>query len=202
MSDEQARHGRQWLTGKSVRILLFIGFVIMNHASCITFDSMRLLNTLVFSFLIFLVSFPIHAEEIRNFYSEIFISKDGSVNVQEDIEYDFEGELRHGIFREIPYKYQIGIKNYNLRMDVEGVTDFDEIPYKYKVSRGGGRITVKIGEPDKEVSGVHEYRIQYIVDGAIVFFKDHDELYWNVTGNEWRIPIKKASAKIYFDGEI
>jgi predicted membrane protein DUF2207 len=163
---------------------------------------MKSINTLVFSFLIFLISFPVYAEEIRHFYSEVFISKDGSVSVQEDIEYDFEGELKHGIFREIPYKYQIGIKNYNLRIGVEKVTDFDEIPYKYKVSRGGGRVTVKIGDPDKEISGVHEYRIEYIVDGAIVFLKDHDELYWNVTGNEWRIPIKKASAKIYFDGEI
>ena len=26
------------------------------------------------------------------------------------------------------------------------------------------------------------------------FFKDHDELYWNVTGNYWKAPIKEASA--------
>jgi uncharacterized membrane protein len=161
---------------------------------------MRFLVAVVLSFFIFVLSFPVYAEEIKSFYSEIFISKDGSVSVQEDIEYDFEGELRHGIFREIPYKYQIGVKNDNLRMNVAKVTDFNDAPYKYKVSHENGRVEVRIGDPDKEITGVHGYRIQYIVDGAITFFKDHDELYWNVTGNEWKIPIEKASAKVYFDG--
>ncbi len=115
---------------------------------------MRLLNTLVFSFFIFLLSFPlVFAEEIRSLYSGIFISKDGSISVQEDIEYDFEDELRHGTFREIPYKNQVGIKNYNLRMDVTKVTDLNDNPYNYKASRGNGRVTVKIGDPHKETSG-------------------------------------------------
>ncbi len=123
--------------------------------------------------------------------------------MQEDIEYNFGGELRHGIFRDIPYKYQIdNIRNYNLRMNVNKVTDFAEKPYRYKVSRKRGRMMVKIGDPDKEITGVHGYRIDYLVDGAIVFFEEHDELYWNITGNEWRVPIRRASAKIYFDREI
>ena len=163
---------------------------------------MRLINILAFSFLIFLFSYPVNSEEIKDFYSEIFISSDGSINVQENIEYDFGYELRHGIFREIPYKYEIGIKNYNLRMNVIRVTDFKENPYNYKVNRERGRMIVKVGDPDKEITGVHDYRIEYLVDGAIVFFKEHDELYWNVTGNEWRVPIRKAGAKIYFDREI
>lgn len=159
----------------------------------------RSLITIALSFSIFLLPFPVYAEEIKSFYSEIFIGKDGSVSVQEDIEYDFGGELRHGIFREIPYKYQIGVKDYNLRMGVAKVTDFNDATYKYKVSGESGRVTIKIGDPDKEITGVHEYRIEYFVDGAIVFFKDHDELYWNVTGNEWKVPIDKARTKVYFD---
>src|SRR3990172_12563180 len=163
---------------------------------------MKSIIIVTFSLLISSLSFPVYSEEIRDFYSEIFISSDGSINVQENIEYDFGYELRHGIFREIPYEYEIGIKNYNLRMNVIRVTDFKETPHKYKVSRERGRVNVKIGDPDKEITGVHEYRIEYFIDGAILFFKDHDELYWNVTGNEWKIPILKASAKMYFDGEI
>jgi len=163
---------------------------------------MRLINILAFYLLISSLSFPVYSEEIRNFYSEMFISSDGSTSVQENIEYDFGYELRHGIFREIPHKYEIGIKNYNLRMNVTRVTDFEENLYNYKVSRERGRVIVRIGDPDKEITGVHDYRIEYLVDGAILFFKDHDELYWNVTGNEWKIPILKASAKIYFEREI
>src|SRR6059058_2471314 len=31
---------------------------------------------------------------------------------------------------------------------------------------------------------------------ALRFFEDHDELYWNVTGDEWDVPIQSASARI------
>ncbi len=30
----------------------------------------------------------------------------------------------------------------------------------------------------------------------IRFFEDHDELYWNVTGNEWENPIDLVTARI------
>ncbi len=159
-------------------------------------------NILAFSFLICLFSFPAYSEEIRDFHSEISINNNGVISVQESMEYDFGNELRHGIFREIPYRYQIDIKNYNIRINVDRVTDFEGNPYKYKVSRERGRVIIRVGDPDKEITGVHGYRIEYIVDGAILFLKDHDELYWNVTGNEWKIPITKASAKVSFDREI
>ncbi|MGH7792828.1 MAG: DUF2207 domain-containing protein, partial [Thermodesulfobacteriota bacterium] len=164
--------------------------------------SKKLIITILFYFSIPLFSLPLQAEEIRNFYSEIFITKDASITVQENIEYDFGDELRHGIFREIPFEYQVDIRNYNLRMDVNKVINFEGSPYNYKVTRGNGRVNVRIGDPDKEITGVQGYRIDYLVERAVVFFKDHDELYWNVTGNEWKIPIRKASAKVYLEGEM
>ena len=145
---------------------------------------------------------PLYAEEIKDFYTEMLISHDGSVGVQEDIEYDFGSEYKHGIVREIPYEYQIGIKNYNLRMHPNRATNFDGLPYEKRVSRDRGRLILRIGDPDKVVSGVKNYRIDYTVDGAITFFKDHDEIYWNVTGNEWKVPIARASAKVYFDNGV
>ena len=150
---------------------------------------------------IYVTSFfaPLYAEEIQDFYVEMLIREDGSISVQEDIEYDFGSEHKHGIMREIPYKYQIGIKNYNLRMHPNRATNFDGVPYEKKVSRDRGRLIIRIGDPNKVVSGVKNYRIDYAVDGAITFFKDHDEIYWNVTGNEWKFPISRASAKVYFD---
>jgi len=39
--------------------------------------------------------------------------------------------------------------------------------------------------------------IEYRVANALRFFDDHDELYWNVTGNEWEIPIHRASASLH-----
>ncbi len=155
-------------------------------------------------FLTFLFSFAIisNAEEIRNFHSNIFIKNDGTILVQENIEYDFGRALRHGIFRDIPYKYNYGYKNYSTRLDVENVTDSNGTPYNYEVNKSGSWANIKIGDPDRKITGTHSYLIEYKVRGAIAFFEDHDELYWNVTGDEWRIPILSSSANVIFDREI
>ncbi len=154
---------------------------------------------LVLSFLSFSFQAESRAELIKNFHSEITINRDGTVNVREDIEYDFQYAERHGIYRDIPYKYDYGYKRYSIRLDVNSVTDFNGDPYKYEVSSSGGSIHIRIGDPDTTVTGVHGYRIEYTVMGAIAFFEDHDELYWNVTGDEWRVPIMRAGARVSFD---
>jgi len=122
--------------------------------------------------------------------------------VDEEIEYDFQHALRHGIYRDIPYKYNYGYKKQTIKLHVEEVTDFKGGPYPYKVSESGSRVNVRIGDPDSKVTGVHGYRIQYFVDGAIAYFDDYDEVYWNVTGNEWRVPIRHASAKVSFENGV
>ena len=43
---------------------------------------------------------------------------------------------------------------------------------------------------------MHEYRIRYRVDRAVLFFDDHDELYWNATGTDWPVEIRHAQAHV------
>ena len=45
-------------------------------------------------------------------------------------------------------------------------------------------------------AGEYEYFLQYRTHRQVGFFKDFDELYWNVTGNGWAFPIDRASAEI------
>ena len=45
-------------------------------------------------------------------------------------------------------------------------------------------------------SGEHEYQIRYRTTRQLGFFADHDELYWNVTGNGWDFAIDHASAAV------
>ncbi|MEM7009521.1 MAG: DUF2207 domain-containing protein, partial [Thermodesulfobacteriota bacterium] len=149
-----------------------------------------------------LIASSVSAEEIRNFNSNIYINNDGTINVQENIEYDFGNALRHGIYRDIPYKYNLGYKNYNTRLDVLNVTNFKGEPYIYEVTKSGGWVNIRIGDPDRKVTGIHSYRIEYRVRGAITFFDDHDELYWNVTGDEWRVPILSSIANVKFGQDI
>lgn len=158
------------------------------------------LLALVISFL--LGPYSAFAEDIKSFHSNIYIQKDGSILVQENIEYDFKNALRHGIYRDIPYRYNSGFTKYSVRLDVEAVTNFNEEPYIYEVNQSGGWANIKIGDPNRKISGLHNYRIEYTVRGAIGFFEDHDELYWNVTGDEWRVPILSSGADVYFDEDI
>ena len=119
-----------------------------------------------FWFLAFVLSFlfivyPSVAEEIKNFQSEIYIQKDGSILVEENIEYDFGNALRHGIYRDIPYKYSSGLSKYSVRLDVEDVTNSNGDPYIYQVSKSGGWANIRIGDPDRKITGRHNYRIRY-----------------------------------------
>lgn len=136
-------------------------------------------------------------EQINSFDVNINFLRDGSLRVEENIEYRFIDVYRHGIYRKIPYKYKKGKNNYNLRVDVGSVTDFSGKEYPTEVSKTGDYINIKIGDPTKKITGNHGYRIEYFVKRAILFLDDHDELYWNVTGTKWRIPIENASARVY-----
>jgi uncharacterized membrane protein len=60
----------------------------------------------------------------------------------------------------------------------------------------GPVIYIRVGDPKRFVERRQTYVITYEVENAILFFNDHDELYWNVTGNYWKAPIKETSADV------
>jgi len=131
---------------------------------------------------------------INKFHSDVMIGEDSSVIVKETIDVEFH-QPRHGIYREIPFKYRDDFgKVITTPTKVLSVTDGSGKAWKYKVERTGPMIHVRIGDAKRYVEGRWTYIITYKVENVILFFKDHDELYWNVTGNYWKAPIKEASA--------
>ncbi len=147
--------------------------------------------------LIFFVS-PALAQyfTIEKFHSDIMVHEDSSVIVKETIETEFH-QPRHGIYREIPFKYRDDLgKVVVTPTRVLSVTDESGKAWKYRVDKTGPIINVRIGDAKRYVSGHQTYVITYQVENAILFFDDHDELYWNVTGNYWKAPIKEASATV------
>src|SRR5258708_7608998 len=46
-------------------------------------------------------------------------------------------------------------------------------------------------------TGRHVYTITYTTNRQLGSYKDHDELFWNVTGNGWDFPIDAASATVH-----
>ncbi len=156
----------------------------------------RLITLLIVAFLLFNGIFALaqtssadSSERIKNFEVDITIEKDNSLSIKESILYDFGDNLKPGIYRDIPIN-NIGIK-------VQKVLDEFNNPYPFKVFKGEKNIEIRIGDPDKLVNGEKTYNIFYNVQDGIRFFEDHDELYWNVTGNDWEVPIENSKAVIH-----
>ncbi|MBI4379546.1 MAG: DUF2207 domain-containing protein [Nitrospinae bacterium] len=153
---------------------------------------------LVTGFTISVFISPLYAQDftIKKFHSDIFIQEDSSFIVKETIEVQFH-RPRHGIYREIPFRYVNELGNI-LETPTKALSVIDETGegYTYKVQRTGNVIHIRIGDAEKFVEGRQVYVIAYKVENAILFFNDRDELYWNVTGNYWQAPIHEASAKV------
>lgn len=142
-------------------------------------------------------------EVIRNYIVKLNVERDGRVQVVETIRYDFGQNERHGIFRKIPYtKTNTDGKKFELDISNVSVTDGNDKKYSFASAKDNTYLTLKIGDPNKTIVGMHTYRISYIVSGALTYFSDHDELYWNATGDEWVVPIEQATVAVSLPSEI
>ncbi len=151
-------------------------------------------------FLFFFFSRPLFAqnsETIHSFHEEILLNTDGTIQITEKILYDFSKNKSHGIYRIIPYtKYDDNNTRYDTTLTDFTVTNEQGKPYKFERETKDERIILKIGDPNKTISGSNIYNISYTISGALGYFDNYDELYWNITGNFWETPITTASAAI------
>jgi hypothetical protein len=125
------------------------------------------------------------------------VGRDGDLRVAERIVVFFESP-RHGIYRDIPVRYNVrtGLAH-DLRFELEAVLDPDGRPQPVQTSREGRNVRIRIGDPHRTVQGERTYILRYRVRRAVDFFPDHDELYWNVTGHEWAVPIAAAAVRVH-----
>ncbi|MEK9152913.1 MAG: DUF2207 domain-containing protein, partial [Patescibacteria group bacterium] len=136
------------------------------------------------------------AEEIRSFAGDVSVGEDGLVRVIEHISYFFPAP-KHGIYRDIPTEYVTKEgKRSRIPIDVVSVTGRGGSAWRYTVENNDVGIRIKIGDPDQNVSGEQTYDISYRATGALRYFGDHDELYWNATGTGWTVPIRRATASV------
>ena len=164
---------------------------------------LRLTSLLVFSLIVCCFSVA-HAQErswrISDFSADIEVHKDGSADVNERISLVFIGAF-HGIHRYIPVDYT-GPEgsNYSLFLKVQKVTDEEGQALKYSSKTQGGYrvLTIMIPGATDTSKRIH---IVYSIRNAVKFFEDHDEFYWNVTGNGWPVPIDAAAAYVRFPAE-
>src|SRR5208282_3658198 len=134
-----------------------------------------------------------HNWSVADFKDTISIAADGTALVSEKITVTFVGEW-HGIHRTIPVEYP-GAQgtNYTLFLDVLSVADENGNKLKYDSSKSGAYRDLKIYIPGA-VDATRIVNIDYSVRNGVRFFDSYAEFYWNVTGNDWPVPIDHASA--------
>ncbi len=132
-------------------------------------------------------------EAILSFKAEIFLNADGTLDVGENITYDFGPYQRHGIYRDIPLSSPDGPDIAIRRLIVVDENGNDR---PFSLSEEGNVLRIKIGDPDKVIEGEHFYRIHYTVWNAVRRFEAYDEVYWNATGDQWEVPIASSSAEV------
>lgn len=142
---------------------------------------------------------PSFAEMIHSFDTNIIAHKNGTMDITEIINYDFGNENRHGIYRNIPLYSSIG--NLYRVIKIENITVLrDSQKENFTLSNNSKNLDIKIGNANTTITGAHAYAISYTVTNGIGSnFADHDEIYWNATGNEWQVPIERASVRVQTD---
>lgn len=135
-------------------------------------------------------------ERIRGFGVAIDVASNGTLEITETIDYDFGGTERHGIIRNLVRRELYdGDKDRRYEIDVQGVTS-DGASVPYTTSDDTWYRNVRIGDPDRTVTGEHRYVLRYRVVGALLPFDSFDELYWDATGTEWQVPVDQAEVTV------
>jgi uncharacterized membrane protein YgcG len=126
------------------------------------------------------------------------------MQVTETIRVRAEGnQIRHGIYRDFPTDYKDRYGNrVHVDFEPQGLTrDGNDEPYHSEAQGNGTRVYFGAADVTLEHSE-YEYAFRYRTTRQLGFFADHDELYWNATGNGWDFPIDAASATVTLPGSI
>jgi uncharacterized membrane protein YgcG len=161
---------------------------------------MRWLGLLLLALAVPLAASPAAAEEERilSFHSRVQVEPDSSLTVTETIKVRATGDqIERGIYRDFPTYYpdidgggyQAGFKVVEVKRNGESIGYFTE-------NHG---IVVRVFMGDRAFfidPGIYTYAFTYKTTRQLRYFAEYDELYWNVTGNDWLFPIDAASATI------
>lgn len=145
------------------------------------------------------------AESITSFDVEYVVKADNTVTVTETIVYDFGSLQRRGIFREVlPVHPQSASAWYKTRsVGIHPVSVTRNGQTERYVNEANQGMFLRIGDPNVYITGAHEYRITYVLEGALSQYEDgHTELYWNVTGSDWSVPINDVSVSVRTEGGV
>ena len=141
------------------------------------------------------------AEAITAYDIDITVNPDGSALFRESISYDFGPNALHGIERILATTMRYDEANdRSYPLTVVKVSAVGASAQYSITDIGGGRERIRIGDPNRTITGAHVYTITYRLEGVVNAQPGDDELYWNVIGSEWRVPIERATVAVHLPG--
>jgi uncharacterized membrane protein YgcG len=139
-------------------------------------------------------------ERILDYRSDIRIHENATLTVTEIIRVRAEGQnIRRGIYRDFPTSYKDRLGN-RFRVDFSVLSvQRNGRPEPWHTEKRSNGIRVYFGSANYLLEpGEYEYELIFSSNRQIGFFKEHDELWWNVTGNGWMFPIDHVTATFTF----
>jgi uncharacterized membrane protein YgcG len=141
-------------------------------------------------------------ERILSFTAAYELAGDGSVGVTETLVWQFGPGEHHGIKRNITVRQGVDSPPDKHRVfemtDVE-VSSPTGANADLDISELGADNVIRIGSPDETFTGeqqqtyVVKYRLAHVANG----FPDHAELFWNVTGGGFDMPIDSVKVSVH-----
>lgn len=125
------------------------------------------------------------------------VEPDASLAVTERIAFVAEHvDIRRGLIRDIPIMHR-DERGRKVWADFKMLSaTLDGKPVHFETKRSGFFMEIHLGDDQFLSKGRHEYVIRYAMTKQLIFHDDGDELYWNVTGNNWDFPIEKAVFRV------
>lgn len=133
---------------------------------------------------------------IKEYHVDVTFTEEGQAIFEEVIEVDFS-QPRHGIFRFIPYRDLKDGKSYT-----RIIKNIEVAGYPFSKSKENSNLVLKIGDPDTYVDGRQTYRIKYTVINPFNFFEENIELYWDLLGTSWPVPVERFSFDLHFPDNV
>ena len=137
-------------------------------------------------------------EAIVEYQVTVRVLDDASMIVNERITYNAGTETeRHGLVRELVTEDALeGDMRRVYGVELASITQ-DGSTAQIAVDESPGLLTIRIGDADVPITGLHTYAISYRVSQALdVNDAGNVELYWDFVGNQWRLPIYRSEVTV------
>ena len=153
----------------------------------------------VFFTLFFLNTKSLIAEKITNYDVTVQINKNGTLTVNEVIDYEFDGVAKHGIYRDIPLRSKKnGVDIYKSYIKMNSIKR-NGLSEEYSTKNFNEGVRYRVGSADRFVeNGVNRYEFNYVIYNAVFEKNGIYQVYFNAIGQFWQVPIEKATVNIKF----